>query len=146
LVYLVIAPVSIHASLQQRGEHLLPAVDLEVEGVSIHASLQQRGELKPVRAYAIGDETFQSTPHFSSEANARRPAAVNSPDRSFNPRLTSAARRTFIIDLITQALEFQSTPHFSSEANDSSIRVQTRIPMFQSTPHFSSEANSLSMV
>src|SRR6266511_4111524 len=84
--------VSIRASLQQRGELIesLPSVLIEV---SIRASLQQRGE--PVGPAAIiSPVAFQSAPHFSSEANARR----------------SGAR--------APTKEFQSAPHFSSEAND----------------------------
>src|SRR6266540_909935 len=84
--------VSLRASLQQRGELIesLPSVLIEV---SIRASLQQRGE--PVGPAAIiSPVAFQSAPHFSSEANARR----------------SGAR--------APTKEFQSAPHVSSEAND----------------------------
>src|SRR6266540_1990960 len=84
--------VSIRASLQQRGELIesLPSVLIEV---SIRASLQQRGE--PAH-YPI------QVPWYSS----------------FNPRLTSAARRTSVARMgETNQKEFQSAPHFSSEAN-----------------------------
>src|SRR6266545_4103608 len=84
--------VSIHASLQQRGEHdsagrsirtthcfnprltsaarrtLLIAGLRIKQNVSIHASLQQRGERQFSGAAELLFE-FQSTPHFSSEAN-----------------------------------------------------------------------------
>src|SRR6266540_2055070 len=60
--------VSIRASLQQRGERRVEDFQIEEIFVSIRASLQQRGER------ADGSDL---------------PAA-----RSFNPRLTSAARRT----------------------------------------------------
>src|SRR6266542_4257828 len=83
--------------------------------VSIRPSLQQRGERK--LALSCGcPEVFQSTPHFSSEANLTfKPVAILK--RGFNPRLTSAARRTSGQASHQHALRFQSTPHFSSEAN-----------------------------
>ena len=132
--------------------------------VSIRASLQQRGE----PGYGRPDASrtgFQSAPHFSSEANAgtREPYRRV---RSFNPRLTSAARRTGTANEIAitngvsiraslqqrgehagksplnfSSSAFQSAPHFSSEANGSIISTSRRSRSFQSAPHFSSEAN-----
>src|SRR6266511_2515470 len=133
--------------------------------VSIRASLQQRGE----PGYGRPDASrtgFQSAPHFSSEANAgtREPYRRV---RSFNPRLTSAARRTGTANEIAitngvsiraslqqrgehagksplnfSSSAFQSAPHFSSEANGSIISTSRRSRSFQSAPHFSSEANA----
>src|SRR5215471_17291614 len=62
-------------------------------GVSIRASLQQRGEHWYQRD-PIGFNPFQSAPHFSSEANVRSGGNLESGLPRFNPRLTSAARRT----------------------------------------------------
>src|SRR6266540_441324 len=60
--------------------------------VSIRASLQQRGELIA--------------------------ATVKGESSSFNPRLTSAARRTPVFGwVLLGAAMFKSAPHFSSEAN-----------------------------
>ncbi len=85
--------VSIRASLQQRGEHVLPAAGQATFKVSIRASLQQRGERIVRQLHGKVISKFQSAPHFSSEANlfymVRHLVA-----QSFNPRLTSAARRT----------------------------------------------------
>src|SRR6266542_3583258 len=83
--------------------------------VSIRASLQQRGE--PIQ---------QRAPIFST---------------SFNPRLTSAARRTNELIHNLSCVAFQSAPHFSSEANPVVKRGRPRKVVFQSAPHFSSEAN-----
>src|SRR6266511_3381726 len=83
--------------------------------VSIRASLQQRGE--PIQ---------QRDPIFST---------------SFNPRLTSAARRTNELIHNLSCVAFQSAPHFSSEANPVVKRGRPRKVVFQSAPHFSSEAN-----
>ncbi len=156
--------------------------------VSIRASLQQRGERAQVTATAVTAGAFQSAPHFSSEANALSPPKAPSgivsiraslqqrgelmvqvapcSDVCFNPRLTSAARRTsawrrsssspccFNPRLTSAArrtprifrrdlhwLLFQSAPHFSSEANDRSLLATGADGQFQSAPHFSSEAN-----
>jgi len=84
--------VSIRASLQQRGEHAEIVPLIHQCFVSIRASLQQRGELGTARHTAPND-TFQSAPHFSSEANGES---------------CSGDRRVG---------QFQSAPHFSSEAN-----------------------------
>src|SRR6266542_1991663 len=85
--------------------------------VSIRASLQQRGELigSPKKQTNI---SFQSAPHFSSEAN--------------HPRWMG----------LPAILQFQSAPHFSSEANDRSGTAEGADAAFQSAPHFSSEANT----
>src|SRR5882672_3309978 len=64
------------------------------------------------------------------------------PHSGFNPRLTSAARRTISRDVPAPPTKFQSAPHFSSEANLQVSEPKGRLPMFQSAPHFSSEANS----
>src|SRR6266540_588048 len=83
--------VSIRASLQQRGELTLLILARNFLSDSIRASLQQRGE--PLHSFPA---------HFQKG--------------SFNPRLTSAARRTKRVSFI-EIWWFQSAPHFSSEAN-----------------------------
>jgi len=137
--------VSIRASLQQRGEHLAFGDRAQGGQVSIRASLQQRGERRL---------------HWRSGADP-------DPEARFNPRLTSAARRTSAKTPNVAALNsFQSAPHFSSEANrfglplQGFLRVSIRASLqqrgelidncvnilnatFQSAPHFSSEANSV---
>src|SRR6266508_1530497 len=109
--------VSIRASLQQRGERGRAPHVGGYYSVSIRASLQQRGE--QTRLLLMHQPAgFQSAPHFSSEANAnfgttlkdeagvsiraslqQRGEPVGLGGEScrrcrFNPRLTSAARRT----------------------------------------------------
>src|SRR6266511_3967800 len=158
------AEVSIRASLQQRGE----------PGARQHFYWSTRFQSAPHFSseansidlwFTSSNVTFQSAPHFSSEANAtdRREVFLAT---CFNPRLTSAARRTpNPLHLSNCPEEFQSAPHFSSEANwrvRSKVRPirgfnprltsaarrtncrhrQRRILEFQSAPHFSSEANS----
>src|SRR6266508_3367139 len=109
---------------------------------------------------------FQSAPHFSSEANsvgvprrrstsrfnprltsaARRTTPVGwacPQSYSYNPRLTSAARRSFHPLSILRKKEFQSAPHFSSEANSLEREESEKLGKFQSAPHFSSEANAI---
>src|SRR6266540_2664564 len=132
--------VSIRASLQQRGELIesLPSVLIEV---SIRASLQQRGE--PVGPAAIiSPVAFQSAPHFSSEANARRSGA-RAPTKEFQsaPHFSSEANG-LESDKSDKAITFQSAPHFSSEANHSQPATYSHLARFQSAPHFSSEANA----
>src|SRR6266540_3839635 len=133
--------VSIRASLQQRGELYDDRPWVEVLIVSIRASLQQRGE-PPVmarnhvcRTVSIRASLQQRGEHSSLYANKQVIC--------FNPRLTSAARRTSA-GAITAAScgSFQSAPHFSSEANPKFARASFSAPAFQSAPHFSSEANS----
>jgi len=135
--------VSIHASPQRRGERALALYFFVGRAVSIHASPQRRGERVISSAYNVSKEfqstphlsgeancpsyqlhllssLFQSTPHLSGEANShfgpeahfvlrfnprltsaarrtagRKPRAASS--KSFNPRLTSAARRTAFV-------------------------------------------------
>jgi len=63
-----------------------------INSVSIRASLQQRGE--------------------------RHSAGKRHVSLCFNPRLTSAARRTpQVASPFSPVCRFQSAPHFSSEAN-----------------------------
>src|SRR6266540_1440874 len=132
--------------------------------VSIRASLQQRGE--PIGDDGVGTyRMFQSAPHFSSEANAFRtfglllshgfnPRLTSAARRTlptiaeqilyrrFNPRLTSAARRTcHAVSFCVPLYAFQSAPHFSSEANSFNNSRYAPPTRFQSAPHFSSEAN-----
>src|SRR6266540_2395237 len=84
--------VSIRASLQQRGEQILLSSLALRRFVSIRASLQQRGEPNQPTTEGMMLK-FQSAPHFSSEAN-RGHANTSTGQQGFNPRLTSAARRT----------------------------------------------------
>src|SRR6266508_3474238 len=108
---------------------------------------------------------FQSAPHFSSEANiavqsvmpcswwvsiraslqqrGERVEPAESAERnSFNPRLTSAARRTDGAGRALFGRLFQSAPHFSSEANVRVAQIIELAMLFQYAPHFSSEANA----
>ncbi len=72
--------------------------------VSIRASLQQRGEPRLISRILLFNERFQSAPHFSSEANTL-PRLTWPYLACFNPRLTSAARRTaFVGDKSTLTL------------------------------------------
>ena len=158
--------VSIHASPQQRGE---PPNESRHESqaarVSIHASPQQRGERGSVGADRNRGSEFQSTPHLSSEANlllppplrvkagfnprltsaARRTMRRRSwprPALSFNPRLTSAARRTG-----SKSSRCKSRWSFNPRLTSAARRTKEPggpyhfFDTFQSTPHLSSEAN-----
>src|SRR6266511_703776 len=112
--------------------------------------------------FTSSNVTFQSAPHFSSEANAtdrrevflatcfnprltsaaRRTHSMSflfNCQRSFNPRLTSAARRTpNPLHLSNCPEEFQSAPHFSSEAN---WRVRSKVrPIRGFNPRLTSAA------
>src|SRR5262249_20069326 len=84
--------VSIHASRQPGGELSRAEWRLQTISVSIHASRKPRGERGRERGISTV-VAFQSTPHVSREANAPR-NKVSPSQRCFNPRLTSAARRT----------------------------------------------------
>ena len=96
---------------------------------------------------------FQSAPHFSSEANDLEANPTHSPrvsiraslqqrgerfiaqmrtlKKGFNPRLTSAARRTCSARAwVLKNKVFQSAPHFSSEANEFSSTVSAHVECF----------------
>src|SRR6266540_3482219 len=108
--------------------------------VSIRASLQQRGE--PIGDDGVGTyRMFQSAPHFSSEANAFRTFGLLL-SHGFNPRLTSAARRT-LPTIAEQILYRRFNPRLTSAARRTCHAVSFCVPLyaFQSAPHFSSEAN-----
>src|SRR6266508_506745 len=61
---------------------------------------------------------------------------------SFNPRLTSAARRTSESMLRWPNMDmFQSTPHLSGKANARLDQGSAGNCGFQSTPHLSGKAN-----
>jgi len=153
--------VSIRASLRQRGElhsagggrrsdnrfnpRLTSAArrttDFTVTScatiVSIRASLRQRGERARGPPSSGGPAAFQSAPHFGSEANLPNLIGLNQKE-SFNPRLTSAARRTSLPFQRCRKYAFQSAPHFGSEANrsrraspDSFWRVSIRASLRQ---------------
>src|SRR6266508_3765414 len=94
----------------------------EVRKVSIHASPQRQGERhKSNQGYESG--------------------------RSFNPRLTSAARRTTgDTHRLSLTRTFQSTPHLSGKANRFRQARHIAENLFQSTPHLSGKANSFSLV
>ncbi len=108
--------VSIRASLQQRGEHprdlwgdpewwfqsaphfsseanvLTPKVRGPETFVSIRASLQQRGEL--FSWSYISANSWVSIRASLQQRGERRRCSIQSRKTRFNPRLTSAARRT----------------------------------------------------
>src|SRR6266540_207086 len=108
--------VSIHASPQRQGELFRATSSNESPRVSIHASPQRQGE-RDFMIFLPHVSAFQSTPHLSGKANNffKQHGAYSflvsihaSPQRQgerhhfparllaegFNPRLTSAARRT----------------------------------------------------
>src|SRR6266498_1623256 len=157
--------VSIRASLQQRGE-LSGSAEKEIN-ISFQSAPHFSSEANHPRWMGLpailqfqsaphfsseandrsgtaegADAAFQSAPHFSSEANTRE-KIVLSRQLCFNPRLTSAARRTFHPLSILRKKEFQSAPHFSSEANSLEREESEKLGKFQSAPHFSSEANAI---
>src|SRR6266540_2124716 len=90
----------------------------EVRKVSIHASPQPQGERhKSNQGYESG--------------------------RSFNPRLTSAARRTTgDTHRLSLTRTFQSTPPLSGKANRFRQARHIAENLFQSTPHLSGKANA----
>src|SRR6266511_3050720 len=109
--------VSIRASLQQRGEPLSTCNLLTSCEVSIRASLQQRGERLPSPLLSFEREVSIRASLQQRGEPAHYPIQVPWYS-SFNPRLTSAARRTSVARMgETNQKEFQSAPHFSSEAN-----------------------------
>src|SRR6266511_3962340 len=133
--------VSIRASLQQRGE-LSGSAEKEIN-ISFQSAPHFSSEANHPRWMGLpAILQFQSAPHFSSEANTRE-KIVLSRQLCFNPRLTSAARRTFHPLSILRKKEFQSAPHFSSEANSLEREESEKLGKFQSAPHFSSEANAI---
>ena len=89
-----------------------------------------------------GFDAFQSAPHFSSEAN-RGNRANCARRRCFNPRLTSAARRTSVgrCGQFLGAVSIRASLQQRGERRPH----RNRGPLwrrFQSAPHFSSEANA----
>jgi len=85
--------------------------------------------------------TFQSAPHFSSEANpTMEPPALGGHVVSIRASLQQRGELTTAFPAETD-LAFQSAPHFSSEANFDKPVSLPSLSTFQSAPHFSSEAN-----
>src|SRR6266511_693742 len=84
--------------------------------VSIRASLQQRGELVISFRFRIGVGGFN--PRLTSAAR-RTFVRIHrfSPMAGFNPRLTSAARRTPLAECASFPSIFHTAPHYSSEEN-----------------------------
>jgi len=109
--------------------------------VSIRASLQQRGEHAGTWKLIAGP-VFQSAPHFSSEANPGMEDQMRR-EQGFNPRLTSAARRTQ--ELGSRIAEFEVSIRASlQQRGEPAQRTRSPSPTaFQSAPHFISEANTL---
>src|SRR6266511_1648740 len=103
--------------------------------VSIRASLQQRGELVISFRFRIGVGGFN--PRLTSAAR-RTFVRIHrfSPMAGFNPRLTSAARRTPLAECASFPSMFQSAPHFSSEANLLFYLYPGIFYQVQSSPHF----------
>src|SRR6266540_4254824 len=157
--------VSTRASLQQRGERRRAMSSLSIS--AFQSAPHFSSEANAIGCERFGrNRMFQSAPHFSSEANhtasrsrdasslvsiraslqqrgerAVKLEAGNGND-CFNPRLTSAARRTPGVTVLrATSAAFQSAPHFSSEANALSKTSRSKRYSFQSAPHFSSEAN-----
>src|SRR6266540_2241150 len=85
---------------------------------------------------------FQSTPHLSGKANAILGHSCIS-QQSFNPRLTSAARRT-PLDLFRLWQSERFNPRLTSAARRTRwIARPLFSARFQSTPHLSGKANRL---
>src|SRR6266545_2819479 len=85
------------------------------EGVSIHASPQRQGEQI---SFKFLSKTFDVSIHASPQRQGEpQREALKVVDKSFNPRLTSAARRTLSPVVRPSGREFQSTPHLSGKAN-----------------------------
>jgi len=85
--------VSIRASLQQRGERKSQSCRYR-KAYSFQSAPHFSSEANlSAASYNLLSDVFQSAPHFSSEANRRQRESERNL-RSFNPRLTSAARRT----------------------------------------------------
>src|SRR6266540_1759284 len=134
--------VSIRASLQQRGEPEIRASVILRARVSIRASLQQRGELKCLRSSRRNSfVSIRASLQQRGEHSIGGGVDINI--KSFNPRLTSAARRTIFAGCgLATHNAFQSAPHFSSEANFMLSVYEPVNHLFQSAPHISSEANA----
>src|SRR6266508_867973 len=83
---------------------------------------------------------FQSAPHFSSEANLQHDSRSR-PGRRFNPRLTSAARRTKYESVMSHAKRVSIRASLQQRGEHAGTWKLIAGPVFQSAPHFSSEAN-----
>ncbi len=106
--------VSIRASLQQRGEPEIRASVILRARVSIRASLQQRGELKCLRSSRRNSfVSIRASLQQRGEHSIGGGVDINI--SSFNPRLTSAARRTlFFLSRMRQRTGFN--PRLTSAA------------------------------
>ncbi len=108
--------------------------------VSIRASLQQRGEPTFQKKLFVSGG-FQSAPHFSSEANILV-CGVEAKSAGFNPRLTSAARRTAnTVQGEDEPISFNPRLTSAARRTGAALTMWSIVLMFQSAPHFSSEAN-----
>src|SRR6266540_1037489 len=109
--------VSIHASPQRQGEHYAEMQIGRFQRVSIHASPQRQGEQMRIREFEWKEYvSIHASPQRQGEPDNR--AAVFVRNMGFNPRLTSAARRTRRLQLkMSNLFKFQSTPHLSGKAN-----------------------------
>src|SRR6266542_1784329 len=126
--------VSIHASPQRQGEQIRQVLYKRNILVSIHASPQRQGELRNNIALHLFSECFN--PRLTSAARRTLCRGADRPlPACFNPRLTSAARRTrqMVLDGIITA-EFQSTPHLSGKANKCESKRTKGENMFQYQP------------
>ncbi len=134
--------VSIRASLQQRGErHGIEEQRRLVSSFNPRLTSAARRTRRETRS-GEWKRLFQSAPHFSSEANARRHGpAGNFRGVSIRASLQQRGERVGGADRNERQEMFQSAPHFSSEANDASKTSRSKRYSFQSAPHFSSEAN-----
>src|SRR6266508_3832233 len=112
--------------------------------ISIRASLQQRGEPGLLRSNP--QIRYGFNPRLTSAAR-RTANQLGSPCviECFNPRLTSAARRT-LREAARKAEHLSFNPSLTSAARRTRGASSSRPPRrpnrkFQSAPHFSSEAN-----
>jgi len=83
---------------------------------------------------------FQSAPHFGSEANDQ--IAGDGVDQlRFNPRLTSAARRTLDHAPSSNSVAVSIRASLRQRGELGTVNHRVSSSKFQSAPHFGSEAN-----
>src|SRR6266511_2630774 len=149
--------VSIHASPQRQGElqgrelqahkkgfqstpHLsgkanfLLGLNCVVIEVSIHASPQRQGELRrQLHGFVIA--MFQSTPHLSGKANAGRGCGLTFV-LGFNPRLTSAARRTQSaeVEALPPEVSIHASPQRQGERRNIVRLLQVKLVSIHASP------------
>ena len=110
----LIAHVSTHAPLRQRGERALIAHFSHPTSFNPRPASSARRTLGGATTDA---GSFVSTHAPLRQRGERRRRTCSGIWSSFNPRPASSARRTLLIGLNPLAVQFQPTPRFVSEAN-----------------------------